>query len=207
MEIRNIPSFLVTFADGAAAFEFPGMDVATGAIYWISGPNGSGKTTLIQNLRAKLGKRQDTFFLDQNYQRFLYEYHTVWWNIGVPLLAQQAKPAEVHNNATILLKKFGVLVDPARYVSSLSGGEQHLVLILRMLLTKPNTVFLDEPGAALDTEKVSILWRVIFELSQEGTTIFVVSHEIPPFEFEDKVIQFLGVEKTSIRITKMLEML
>jgi polar amino acid transport system ATP-binding protein len=64
------------------------------------------------------------------------------------------------------------------YPDELSGGQQQRVAIARALALKPKILFLDEITAALDPELVNEVLETIRELSSDGITMLIVSHEM-----------------------------
>lgn len=65
-------------------------------------------------------------------------------------------------------------------VDSLSGGQQRRVMVARALVRDADTIVLDEPTAGVDTESQDALAAVFAELSAQGRTLLVVTHELDP---------------------------
>jgi L-cystine transport system ATP-binding protein len=65
-----------------------------------------------------------------------------------------------------------------RYPFQLSGGQQQRVGIVRALALPPQVLLFDEPTSALDPELVGDVLTVIKELSDEGWTMVIVTHEL-----------------------------
>lgn len=66
-------------------------------------------------------------------------------------------------------------------VHQLSGGQQRRVLIARALAADTELLLLDEPTAGVDVESQAALVQVLGELSRQGVTIAVVTHDLEPF--------------------------
>jgi ABC-type polar amino acid transport system ATPase subunit len=64
------------------------------------------------------------------------------------------------------------------YPRQLSGGQQQRVAIARALAMKPKVMLFDEPTSALDPEMISEVLDVMVDLSQQGMTMIVVTHEM-----------------------------
>jgi polar amino acid transport system ATP-binding protein len=64
------------------------------------------------------------------------------------------------------------------FPDQLSGGQQQRVAIARALAMKPKVMLYDEPTSALDPEMVNEVTEVMAELSAEGMTSLVVTHEM-----------------------------
>jgi zinc transport system ATP-binding protein len=65
-------------------------------------------------------------------------------------------------------------------VSTLSGGQQQRVLIARALAGEPELFFLDEPTAGVDLPNQQVLADTLATLSERGSTIVLVAHELGP---------------------------
>ena len=70
----------------------------------------------------------------------------------------------------------GLDIDVRREVGRLSSGERQMVAVARALQFKPQALLMDEPTAALSTEKIRKLLELIDELKTRGVLILLVSH-------------------------------
>jgi ABC-type polar amino acid transport system ATPase subunit len=61
----------------------------------------------------------------------------------------------------------------------MSGGQQQRVGIARAIARNPDIILLDEPTSALDPELTGEVIDTIRDLAHEGTTMLIVSHEMP----------------------------
>ena len=88
-----------------------------------------------------------------------------------------------------MLKRVGLEDKKDVYPNSLSGGQKQRVAIARALANSPEVLLFDEPTSALDPEMVKEVLDVIKELSEEGLTMLIVTHEMNfAKEVADKVI-------------------
>lgn len=88
-----------------------------------------------------------------------------------------------------LLKRVGLIDKKDSYPNSLSGGQKQRVAIARALANEPDVLLFDEPTSALDPEMVKEVLDVIKELSKEGLTMVIVTHEMNfAKEVADKII-------------------
>ncbi|MBI1384842.1 MAG: ATP-binding cassette domain-containing protein [Rhizobiales bacterium] len=175
------------------------IDFKSGETVVIIGPSGSGKSTLLRCLNllevpesgtiefdgkpidahrkdAHLVRRQ----LGMVFQNFeLFQHLTALQNI---MLAQrvvlQASASDAEAVAREMLNKVHIPEKADSYPDELSGGQQQRVAIARALAMKPRLMLYDEPTSALDPEMIKEVLDVIRELSGEGMTSIVVTHEM-----------------------------
>jgi putative ABC transport system ATP-binding protein len=163
------------------------------------GPSGSGKTTLLSIIgcmaRPTSGRimideqettslperflaeiRRNTFgFVYQNYN--LIKGITVLENTMIPAYPTGQNHREVKARAIQLLKKLRIESKANQNVEQLSGGEQQRAAIARALINEPAIIIADEPTAHLDTELSKEFLNIIGELSNEGKTVLIASHD------------------------------
>ncbi len=167
------------------------FSVAAGEVFGLLGHNGAGKTTTIRVLtgrtrptsgraavagcdvqteRDQLKPRINLVFEDQN----LYERLTGHENMrlfgdlyGVP-----------RERAGELLDIVGLVEGADRKVKTYSSGMKQRLLIARSLINNPRVLFLDEPTRGLDPSSSRDVRSIVSRLSQEGTTIFLTTHDM-----------------------------
>ena len=94
----------------------------------------------------------------------------------VTVLKQSKKVA--HDKALKLLEKVGLSEKKEQYPHELSGGQQQRVAIARAMAIEPLVLLFDEPTSALDPELAAEVLKVMKELSLEGMTMVVVTHNM-----------------------------
>jgi putative ABC transport system ATP-binding protein len=177
------------------------------------GPSGSGKTTLLSIVgcmaRPTSGRimvngqettslpekfladiRRNTFgFVFQNYN--LIKGITVLENAMIPAYPIGPGHRDLKAKAMGLLKKFKIDAKAAQKTGQLSGGEQQRTAIARALINEPSIIIADEPTAHLDTELSKEFLDIIDELSNEGKTVLIASHDPLVFEADsiDDVVE------------------
>lgn len=191
---------------GIPALDNCSLRVETGSLVGLIGPNGSGKTTLL-NLISGLYKPDAGEVLfggavltnKPTYQiarmgvgrlfqtPSLFARLTVAENLQVAFSAPRnrrdldgSRRADGMGRFVAVLERVGL--DPAllpRIAGNLSGGQQRLLELARLLLTGPRLLLLDEPTAGVHPAVVQRLLQVIVELNQEGRTVILVSHDLP----------------------------
>jgi ABC-type polar amino acid transport system ATPase subunit len=114
------------------------------------------------------------------FQRFnLFTHRTAIENVTEgPIYVHGVKPNEAVRQAMDLLAKVGLAHKAHSYPSRLSGGEQQRVAIARALAMNPELMLFDEPTSSLDPELVGEVLNVMRQLSEEGMTMIVVTHQM-----------------------------
>ncbi len=196
------PPFQVTGGEvllgGEPVLQGVNLTVASGEFLALLGENGSGKTTL---LRVLLGLQPLTAgsvaVLGAPVRTF-----SDWGRIGyVPqhLLASGAVPVSVREVAGAgvitpagrwrrrpmarvmeALERVGMADRSAAAFHTLSGGQQRRVMIAAALAKEADIILLDEPTAGVDRGSVVQLHGILADLSEEGDTIVLVTHELGP---------------------------
>jgi cystine transport system ATP-binding protein len=180
------------------------LDVPRGGVVALIGPSGSGKTTVLRCLnslevpdggritvgddlvvdfdgsadrRALNALRDRSAMVFQHYN--LFPHMTVLDNvIEGPVQVRKHSRADATVEAERLLTRVGLADRADAYPFELSGGQQQRVGIVRALAMRPQVLLFDEPTSALDPELVGDVLSVIKELSDEGWTMVIVTHEL-----------------------------
>ena len=112
------------------------------------------------------------------FQHFsLFDTLTVAENVWLGL-DKSLTLAEVTASITAKAAEYGLDVDPARPVHTLSVGEMQRVEIIRALLTSPQLLILDEPTSVLTPQAVDKLFVVLRQLAAHGCSILYISHKL-----------------------------
>jgi general nucleoside transport system ATP-binding protein len=85
---------------------------------------------------------------------------------------------EVQQKITAKAAQYGLDIDPARPVHTLSVGERQRVEIVRALLTEPRLLILDEPTSVLTPQAVDKLFDTLRLLAAQGCSILYISHKL-----------------------------
>jgi simple sugar transport system ATP-binding protein len=170
--------------------------VAPGEIHAMVGENGAGKSTLMKIIygmvRPDAGDmlwdgREVTITSPADAQRLgigmvfqhfaLFDTLTVAENIA---LALPGKPAIAPLSLRIseVAARYGLPVEPARHVHTMSVGERQRVEIIRALLQDPRLLILDEPTSVLTPQAVETLFVTLRTIAAEGCSILYISHKL-----------------------------
>jgi ABC-type polar amino acid transport system ATPase subunit len=100
--------------------------------------------------------------------------HNVWL---APVHVLRQPRAEAERRARTLLDRLGVAHRAEAMPHELSGGEAQRVAIARALAVNPPLLLMDEPTASLDPVRRGELASTLCELSSDGTTLLVATHD------------------------------
>ncbi|WP_343562902.1 ABC transporter ATP-binding protein [Kiloniella sp. b19] len=181
---------------GCLANDSVDLEIAPGEIHALLGENGAGKSTLMKMVYGLLKADEGTLEWDGKprdivspamarelgigmvFQHFsLFESLTVAENIALglnskePLETLSKRIAEVSGH-------YGLPLDPARHVHSLSVGERQRIEIVRCLLQSPRLLIMDEPTSVLTPQEAETLFGTLRQLSAEGCSILYISHKL-----------------------------
>jgi ABC-type uncharacterized transport system ATPase subunit len=181
---------------GVVANDDVSLRVAPGAIHAVLGENGAGKSTLMKivygSVRPDAGEirvdgRPVTVRSPQEARRLgiamvfqhfsLFETVTVAENVWLGLDGSLSL-AEVSTRIRAKAGEYGLELDPARPVHTLSVGERQRVEIVRALLTEPRLLILDEPTSVLTPQAVERLFATLRRLASTGCSILYISHKL-----------------------------
>jgi len=169
------------------------LQIEAGTIFGFLGPNGAGKTTTMRMLcglthptagRATIEAAdvwKDRYSVRTKFgyvpQRFsLYPDLTVLENFRFFGGAYGVPAAELERRIERLLRVIDLSEKGHTPAQSLSGGMRQLLAIGCALVHDPPLLFFDEPTAGLDPVHRQQIWNLLYDLSNEGKTIFVTTH-------------------------------
>jgi len=176
------------------------LRILKGDIKLIFGPSGSGKSTFLRCLAMlDIPDKGDIYLgdecltdpgVDLNKARarigfvfqhiYLFRHLTALGNVELALRQVLKLPKEeARKRALEALAEVKVTECACKYPSQMSGGQAQRVGIARALVRNPDIILLDEPTSALDPELTGEVIDTLRDLAKEGTTMLIVSHEMP----------------------------
>ncbi len=196
-------SNLTHFYNKDKALENINLEINKGEFVCLIGESGSGKSTLLSILSTLLKPTSgELFFENTNYKDikdidnfrktnigFIFQFHylinylTVKENIK--LANEKATNDEIYNLLKIL--KIENLMD--KYPNEISGGQKQRVAIARALINRPKVIIADEPTGNLDSKNSLNVFEILKNLSEEGTTIIVATHDKELAKFANKIYE------------------
>ena len=199
LELRDITKFYHLGGEEIHALDGVTMDIDEGEFISIIGPSGSGKSTLMHILGCLDSPTSGTLQLDgamihdasarelaaiRNRKiGFVFQFFnllpklTVLQNVELPMLYSGVKARDRHERAMEALKRVELDNRAKHRPSELSGGQQQRAAIARALVNDPRIIFADEPTGNLDSHTGELILEMFHQLSAEGRTIALVTHD------------------------------
>ena len=172
------------------------LTVLPGEIHAVLGENGAGKSTLMkiiygsvkpdagsvmfngQPVHVRNPQEARAMGISMVFQHFsLFDTITVAENVWLGLSKTLSLDA-VTRSITAKAQEYGLDIDPARPVHTLSVGEMQRVEIIRALLSDPQLLILDEPTSVLTPQAVDKLFVVLHKLVEQGCSLLYISHKL-----------------------------
>ena len=167
------------------------FSINEGEIFGFLGPSGSGKTTMINiltgQLQANSGK---TELLGKDSQKLLpsdfeelglvgdtsgyYEKLSLYNNLLLFARLYGVSKSRIEE----ILKQVGLYDSKDTPAEKLSTGMSQRMLLARALINYPKVLFLDEPTSGLDPTTSKKIHKLLQELKERGTTIFLTTHDM-----------------------------
>ena len=198
------------------------LDVNRGEIFGFLGPNGAGKSTTIRMLCGILpptsgeGKvagydvtgeaekiKSHIGYMSQKFS--LYEDLTVEENIDFYSGIYKIPAEKKISRKEWVLSMAGLQEHRDSKTASLSAGWKQRLSLGCAILHEPPVVFLDEPTSGVDPLSRRNFWELIYQMSEQGTTIFVTTHYMEEAEYCDRLALIYRGELTAVGTPRELK--
>lgn len=198
--------------NGTMAVDRLSIEINEGEVFGFLGPNGAGKTTTVRLLTSlispssgsaivngfKVGKddieiRRSVGILTET--PGMYDNLSAEYNLNI--FAHLYEVIDVNAQVEKYLRMLGLWERRRDEVGTFSKGMKQKLAIARALLHEPSILFLDEPTSGLDPEAAKLVRDFIAELSDEGRTIFMCTHNLNE---ADRLCDRIAVFKTQLLI-------
>ncbi len=192
MTLLTIRDLTVKYGNITALHEV-NMDIEEGKLTTLLGANGAGKSTLLKTISRLLkpaagemlymGERHlERMAADEVVKagiahcpegRRVFPRQTVSENLKMGGYVRT--DSDVDRDIHAFLERFPRLAERRDHLAGhLSGGEQQMLVICRALMSRPKLLLLDEPSMGLAPFVVKEVFRIIREISSNGTTILLI---------------------------------
>lgn len=162
-------------------------------IFGLLGPNGAGKTTLIMTMATVYNPTSGEViveghsasaepdqvksligisFQDPKYDRILSAREILEWHAKVTGVDKQVREKRIDE----VLDKFGLTPEAKKRTWMLSGGTKKKIENAKVFVQRPKIAVFDEPTAYLDVPSRLMVWEMIDQLRDEGTTVVLATN-------------------------------
>ncbi|MFR0609052.1 ABC transporter ATP-binding protein [Limosilactobacillus mucosae] len=217
IELKNINKDYGTGISKVQVLSDVSFKAHSGELSLVLGPSGSGKSTFLtiagglqrptsgqvlidgQDISQFSEKQRDEIRLNQI--GFVLQSYNLLSYLSVA--DQFALVDRVHrgnlssDRLEKLLQELGIDQLVNKYPDELSGGQNQRVAIARALYTDPAIILADEPTAALDSERVKVVGRLMKEMAKQyDKAVVVVTHDLRLKDFADRIYQIMDGKMT-----------
>ena len=194
------------------ALDHVDLTIEPGELVAITGASGSGKSTAVNIMGTLDNPTSGSYRLDGQlveglddtelallrnrkigfvFQAFhLLPGASALENVELPMVYAGMRPRARRERARAALERVGLGERAGHRPNQLSGGQQQRVAIARALVNQPLLVLADEPTGALDSTTTREILTLFRELSREGVTLVVVTHDPAVAAFAERVVEF-----------------
>jgi branched-chain amino acid transport system ATP-binding protein len=204
----NVSNLQKTFG-GLSALRGISMTVPAKSIIGILGMNGSGKTTLLNcinglyiasdgeitlNGENLVGLNPNQVFTRGIGRTFqvprIFPKMTLMENLAAPLLNTGMSNQEIEDAGREWLERVELWRLRHNYGSELSGGQQKLLELARVMVARPKLVLLDEPFAGVNPSLALLLIDLIRQMPErDGCSVLLVSHDLTSvYQLSDHIV-------------------
>lgn len=188
LKLQNVS----TYYDKIQAIKNVDIAVEEGTVVTILGANGAGKTTTMNTIAGLLKPKEGSIhYLGEDVTglrpdqllrkglalvpegRGILSSMTVMDNLEMG--AYHRNDSEVGADLEKVMNRFPILKErKSQLGGTLSGGQQQMLAIARVIMSRPKLLLLDEPSMGLAPLIVADIFKIIKEISEAGTTVLLV---------------------------------
>lgn len=199
INIEHIAKIYQVGSEEVHALADVSLRIDKGEYVAIMGPSGSGKSTLmnvlgcldtptkgIYNFKGvNVSQMNDNELASIRNKEIGFVFQTfnllprsdALHNVELPLIYAGISASERKERARLALDQVGLSDRKHHKPNELSGGQRQRVAIARALVTNPSIILADEPTGNLDTKTGEDIMALFHEISGQGNTIILVTHE------------------------------
>ncbi|MEO7912098.1 MAG: sugar ABC transporter ATP-binding protein [Roseiflexaceae bacterium] len=207
--IFNIQHISKSFG-GVHALQDVQFEIFPGEVHALLGENGAGKSTLIKVITGVYQPDAGELFMDGSPIRFadtraaqahgvaaIYQEPSLFPDLDIaenimigrqPIGRLGVDWKRMYQEASALLRRLGMALDPRTKARELSVAQQQVVEIARALSINAKVLIMDEPTSSLTQHEVDELFTIVRQLRASGTAIVFISHRLEElFALADRV--------------------
>ena len=199
IEIREVTKLYRVGEEEIRALDGVDLTIEQGEFCAIVGPSGSGKSTLMHLLGCldtptsgrvvidgtDVSRASDGMLAQMRNRKIGFVFQAfnllakmnVLENVELPMIYAGVSKKERRKNALEAIERVGLSNRAKNTPLQLSGGQMQRVAIARALVNNPKIVFADEPTGNLDSSTGKNILALFRELSEQGSTIVLVTHD------------------------------
>jgi len=211
IQLQNIAKTYYSDKISFEALKNINLTINHGEYIAILGPSGSGKSTLMQIIGCLSTPTSGSYLLDNKevskltrnelakirnqkigfvFQSFnLLSGTNALDNVALPLVYRGLGPIKRIKKAKEILTTLNLETHLDHKPNELSGGQQQRVAIARALVTDPDVILADEPTGNLDSKSGQDVIEIFEQLSLQGKTIILVTHDLEIAKRAGRIIQ------------------
>ncbi|MBB4212561.1 putative ABC transport system ATP-binding protein [Rhodothalassium salexigens DSM 2132] len=210
VDVDGVSKTYVTDGVKTPALNAVSLSVGEAEFVGICGPSGSGKSTLLSLIGGlerpdrgqitvfgqDLGALSDSQLIDFRkrhigfvFQDFYFlEVLSVRKNVALPLRLRRLSRRQIRDSVDTALDLVGLGHVADKRTRYLSGGEKQRAAIARAFIANPGLIICDEPTGQLDRVNARQVLDLLRALSDRGTTVVMVTHDLVAADACDRVI-------------------
>lgn len=199
IDVRNVYKIYNPGENEVHALDGVSLSIEREEFVAIVGQSGSGKSTLMNMLGLLDSPTSGEYYLDgedvsrltDNQQSdirnrqigFIFQGFnlipslTAQANVELPLVYRGMPAEERHELAIKSLERVGLSHRINHRPAEMSGGQQQRVAIARAIAARPPVILADEPTGNLDSRSSKEIMQILHELSEEGRTVILITHD------------------------------
>ncbi len=197
---------------GVLAVDRLSFSLGTGELLAVLGENGAGKSTLTKMISGVIPPDSGRIVLDGRECVSNSAHDAI--KVGISMVYQELsmvgsmsiaenifanrqpinaigliQVGKLYKDASELMEKFNLRINPRTLVKHLSMGQQQLIEILKAISQNPKVLILDEPTSSLTETEVALLFGIIEKLKHEGLSFIYITHKLSEvFKLADRVL-------------------
>lgn len=210
------------------------LSVREGEIHALLGENGAGKSTLMNMLSGIYTPDSGTIRIHGREVHFSSPKESIKKGIGMihqhfklidVMTAKEniiigqperifVRGKELSRKVKKLSDQYGLDVDPDKKIYEMSVGEKQTLEIIKVLYRGAKILIMDEPTAVLTPQEIKKLFRVIYNMKEQGCAIVIITHKLNEvMEISDRVTvlrkgqSIKTVDTKSVEVSSLIEMM